>query len=171
MIWLVMVSSFMLVAGLTSVFIISTSGGTDIHTKLPYVFILSTVLILGSSLTVHIAGKNLQSLQVNKFHRYLKLTIALGLLFMLLQVVAWVQLIGQHIYFDMHKSYQSFIYVFVGVHLLHILAGIGLLVYTLIGSLQNKPRYRILFRMEVSTIFWHFIDLLWIFLYLCLIFR
>jgi cytochrome c oxidase subunit 3 len=171
MVWLAIASSFMLVAGLTSVFLISTSAGDTIHTQLPVVFIISTVVILGSSGTLHIAGKSLKQLQNAKFHLYLKLTIVLGLLFMLLQAVAWGILLHQKVYFDMHKSYQSFIYVFVAVHLLHIITGIGLLGYTLSGSLKNKPRYRILYRMEMSTTFWHFIDILWVYLYLFLVLK
>jgi cytochrome c oxidase subunit 3 len=168
MVWLAIVSSFMLIAGLTSVFIISTSS-EDIHTKLPFVFVLSTLIILGSSLTLHIAGKSLKGLQTAKFHLYLKLTIVLGVAFMLLQIIAWAQLLHQKIYFDIHKSYQSFIYVFVAVHLLHIITGIVLLIYTLSASLKNKAQYRILYRMEISTIFWHFIDILWIYLYVFLL--
>ena len=171
MVWLAIASSFMLVAGLTSVFLISTSAGDEAHTRLPFVFVISTVVILGSSLTLHIAGKSLKGLQNAKLHLYLKLTIALGLLFMLLQTFAWGQLLHQKIYFDMHKSYQSFIYVFVAVHLLHIITGVALLGYTLSCSLKNKPRYRILYRMEVSTIFWHFIDILWVYLYLFLLLK
>jgi cytochrome c oxidase subunit III len=171
MVWLAIASSFMLVAGLTSVFLISTSAGDEAHTRLPFVFVISTVVILGSSLTLHIAGKSLKGLQNTKFHLYLKLTIALGLLFMLLQAVAWGILLHQKVYFDMHKSYQSFIYVFVAVHLLHIITGIALLGYTLSGSLQNNPRYRILHRLEMSTPFWHFIDILWVYLYLFLMLK
>jgi len=171
MVWLAIASSFMLVAGLTSVFLISTSAGDEAHTRLPFVFVISTVVILGSSVTLHIAGKSLKGLQNAKFHLYLKLTIALGLLFMLLQAVAWGVLLHQKVYFDMHKSYQSFIYVFVTVHLLHIITGVALLGYTLSGSLQSKPRYRILYRLEMSTTFWHFIDILWVYLYLFLMLK
>jgi cytochrome c oxidase subunit 3 len=169
MVWLAIASSFMLIAGLTSVFLISTSAGDEVHARLPFVFVISTAVILASSATLHIAGKSLKGLQNTRFHLYLKLTIGLGIAFMLLQAFAWGQLLHQKIYFDMHKSYQSFIYVFVAVHLLHIITGIGLLGYTLSGSLKNKPRYRILYRMEVSTIFWHFIDILWVYLYVFLL--
>jgi cytochrome c oxidase subunit 3 len=171
MIWLAIASSFMLIAGLTSVFLISTSAGDAMHTQLPFVFIISTVVILGSSVTLHTAGKSLKGLQNAKFHLYLKLTIALGLMFMLLQAFAWWLLLRQKVYFDMHKSYQSFIYVFVAVHLLHIITGICLLGYTLSGSLKNTPRYRILYRMEMSTTFWHFIDILWVYLYVFLVLK
>jgi cytochrome c oxidase subunit 3 len=168
MIWLTIASSFMLVAALTSVFIISTSSTNTVKVKLPYVFIGSTLVILASSFTLNLAGKYLKGLKKAKFHLYLKITIALGLLFMALQVLAWWQLIAQNIAFDMQKSYQSFIYIFVAVHFAHILAGIGLLLYTLAGSVTNKANYRILLRNEVSTYFWHFVDLMWLYLYFCL---
>ncbi|MGZ3967400.1 MAG: cytochrome c oxidase subunit 3 [Mucilaginibacter sp.] len=169
MIWLIMAASFMLVAGLTSIFIITTPNAGEIHVKLPYVFICSTLVILTSSLTLHIANKKIKELNTSKFHFYLWLTIGLGLAFILLQATAWVQLISNKIYFDTSKSYQSFIYVFVLVHFLHIIAGLGLLFYALNGSVRNKARNRILFRTEVSTIFWHFIGLLWIYLYFFLL--
>lgn len=171
MVWLAIISSFMLIAGLTSVFIISTPAAAEIHTRLPFVFIISTIVMVASSFTLHVAQKKLKGLQTVQFHWYLKLTITLGVVFMLLQAFAWAQLLYSKVYFDMHKSYQSFIYVFVAVHLLHIITGIALLGYTLSGSLKNKAPYRTLYRMEISATFWHFIDGLWIYLYLFLLFK
>lgn len=161
----------MLVAALTSVFIIATPGGNYIHPQLPNVFIISTIVILGSSGTLHLAGLRLKQLRFDSFKLLLALTIALGIIFILLQGFAWAQLVNQKLNFDLHKGFQSFIYVFVAVHFLHILSGIILLLYTLMGSIKNRPYYRLTFRMEVSTIFWHFIDLLWIYLYFFLLIR
>jgi|EP01037_Dinobryon_pediforme_P005008 cytochrome c oxidase subunit 3 len=171
LVWLVMGASFMLVAGLTSIFLITTPASSDIHTRLPYVFIASTLIILGSSYTLHIANTKLKQLQFGSFRQYIKYTIGLGVLFIILQAVAWMQMIGQQQFFDSHKTYVSFIYVFVFVHFLHIITGIGLLIYTLNGSVKNRPNYRITFRTEASTLFWHFIDLLWIYLYIFLLIK
>jgi len=64
---------------------------------------------------------------------------------------------------------QSFIYVFAGLHLLHIVAGLGLLFYTLSGSYKNMGQAKNVFRMEFASIFWHFVDIIWIYLYVFLL--
>ena len=64
---------------------------------------------------------------------------------------------------------QSFIYVFTGMHLTHILAGIGFVAYSLYGRRKNLSQAHNLFRLEVSSLFWHFIDILWIYLYVFLL--
>ncbi|HXI00985.1 MAG TPA: cytochrome c oxidase subunit 3 [Sphingobacteriaceae bacterium] len=169
--WLFVISSFMLFAALTSGFIVYAAGSPErgLKTLLPNGFIYSTAVIILSSVTMHLAYTSAKKLQFNKQKLYLVLTILLGVLFFFLQLLAWKTLIKQGIYFVNFNASQSFVYVFTGAHLVHIFAGLLMLINSLSGVIKNIPQIRNLFRLEVTSIFWHFIDILWIYLYVFLL--
>lgn len=169
--WLFVISSFMMFAALTSGFIVYTEGNVErgIKVLLPRAFMYSTLIIIISSFTMHMAYLSAKKLQFDKQKLYIILTILLGIAFFFSQYSAWVVLYNSGAYFVNYNASQSFIYVFTGAHLLHILAGIVMLIYTLTGKIRNIPQVRNLFRLEVTSIFWHFIDILWIYLYVFLL--
>ena len=171
LVWLFIISSFMIFAGLTSGYIVYTAGSPDrgLKTLLPDAFKYSTAIIIISSLTMHLAYRSAKRLQFSKQKMFLVATIILGLVFMAVQYYAWQVLIGQGVYFVNYNASQSFIYVFTGFHMVHILAGILMLVNSLSGVMKNISQVRNLFRLEVTSIFWHFIDILWIYLYVFLL--
>jgi len=78
-------------------------------------------------------------------------------------------LIKMGVYFINPNASQSFIYVFTGMHLIHIFAGLLLIINTLWRSYRNVPQAKNLFGMEMSGIFWHFVDIIWIYLYVFLL--
>ncbi len=169
--WLFVIASFMMFAALTSGFIVYTEGNADrgIKVLLPKAFIYSTVIIIISSLTMHMAYLSAKKLQFDKQKLFTILTILLGIAFFFSQYRAWVVLYNSGAYFVNYNASQSFIYVFTGAHLLHILAGLFMLAYTLLGKIKNIPQVHNLFRLEITSIFWHFIDILWIYLYVFLL--
>lgn len=169
--WLFVISSFMMFAALTSGFIVYTEGNVErgIKVLLPKAFMYSTLIIIISSFTMHMAYLSAKKLQFDKQKLYIVLTILLGIAFFFSQYNAWVVLYNSGAYFVNYNASQSFIYVFTGAHLLHILAGIVMLIYALTGKIRNIPQVRNLFRLEVTSIFWHFIDILWIYLYVFLL--
>ncbi len=170
--WLFLVSSFIYFAGLTSGFIVYTAGSPNrgIKTLLPTAFMYSTAVILISSVTMHLAVRAGKRLQYDKQKLFLVLTMVLGILFFVIQLQAWKALISQGVYFSFNRNAsQSFIYVFTGSHLLHIVAGLFLLAGALIGRLTGISQVRNVFRLEITSIFWHFIDILWIYLYIFLL--
>jgi cytochrome c oxidase subunit 3 len=169
--WLFIISSFMMFAALTSGFIVYTEGNAErgIKVLLPKAFMYSSIIILVSSLTMHMAYLSAQKLQFDKQKIYIVVTILLALAFFYSQYSAWQVLYESGAYFVNYNASQSFIYVFSGAHLLHIIAGIFMLIYALTGKIRNIPQVRNIFRMEVTSIFWHFIDILWIYLYVFLL--
>jgi cytochrome c oxidase subunit 3 len=168
--WIFIFTSFMFFAALTSGFIVYSGGrGHGIHIILPHAFIYSTTCMVLSSVTLFIASTAAKRLQFGKQRLYLWLTILLGTLFLVIQVYAWSLLIQMGVYFVNNNASQSFIYVFTGMHLVHIIAGLLLLANTLKGSYSNIPQVKNLFRMEMSSIFWHFVDIIWIYLYVFLL--
>ena len=169
--WLFIISSFMMFAALTSGFIVYTEGNVErgIKVLLPKAFMYSSVIIVLSSLTMHVAYLSAKNLQFGRQKLFIGLTIVLALGFFYSQYSAWQVLYESGAYFVNYNASQSFIYVFSGAHLLHIVAGICMLIYALIGKIRNIPQVRNIFRMEVTSIFWHFIDILWIYLYVFLL--
>jgi cytochrome c oxidase subunit III len=171
LVWLFIVASVMMFAALTSGFIVYTAGSAERGLKviLPQSFKYSSVVIILSSVTMHFAYLSAKRLQFNKQKIYLVATLLLGFLFAILQFSAMKTLTEQGAYFVNYNASQSFIYVFIGAHLLHIFAGMIMLLFALSGVFKNIPQVRNIFRLEVSSTFWHFIDILWIYLYVFLL--
>jgi cytochrome c oxidase subunit 3 len=169
--WLFIIASFMMFAALTSGFIVYTEGNVErgIKVLLPTAFMYSSVIIVLSSLTAHMAYLSAKGLQLAKQKLYIGITILLGIAFFYSQYQAWQALFDSGAYFVNYNASQSFIYVFSGAHLIHVLVGLFFLIYALLGVFRNIPPVRNLFRMEIASIFWHFLDILWIYLYVFLL--
>lgn len=169
--WLGMIGMFMMFAALSSGFIVYTASGIDkgIKTILPYAFIYSTVAIVLSSATMHMAYTAAKVGQLGRQKLMLLITIALGIVFFVSQINAWSTLIDRGIYFQNPNASQSFIYVFTWLHLMHIIAGLIVLLRCYIGAARPISTDKNQFRMEIATIFWHFLDLLWIYIYVFLL--
>lgn len=169
--WLFVFASFMMFAALTSGFIVY-SGGNKAHgikIILPQAFIYSTIVILISSITMFLASRAAKQSQFKKQRLFLSVTAILGIAFFALQLYAFSVLVHMGVYFINNNASQSFIYVFVGMHLLHIVAGVVMLFYTLSGSFKNMGQAKNVYRMEFASIFWHFVDIIWIYLYVFLL--
>jgi cytochrome c oxidase subunit 3 len=169
--WIFIFASFMMFAAFTSGFIVYIGGkGHALQMRLPDAFIYSTVVIVLSSLTMFLGSKAAKGLQFGKQRLFLWLTFALGIAFFALQIYAWYTLAYKmKVYFINPNASQSFIYVLSFMHLLHILAGLVLLIISLMGTYRKTPQVINLFRMEMTSIFWHFVDIVWIYLYVFLL--
>lgn len=169
--WLFIITSFMLFAALTSGFIVYTAGDPSrgIKMKLPDIFMYSTAVIIISSITMHLAQTSARALNFSRQKLFLVLTVLLGLAFVALQIQSWTGFVQNRVFFINPNASQSFLYVFIGAHLLHVFAGLILVLYALTGLIKNIPQVRNIFRMEQATIFWHFLDILWIYLYVFLL--
>lgn len=169
--WLGMIGMFMMFAALSSGFIVYTASEVDkgIKTILPQTFVYSTIVIILSSVTLHMAFKAAKVNNLAKQKLLLLATIVLGIVFFVLQVQAWGILTSQGVYFINNNASQSFIYIFTGLHLAHIIAGILVLLRAYVGAAKPIPQDNNVFRMDLATIFWHFLDLLWIYIYVFLL--
>ncbi len=169
--WLFVITSFMLFAALTSGFIVYTAGDPSRGIKmiLPKLLMYSTGVIAVSSVTMHSAYRAAKQLKFGMQKLYLSLTVALGLAFLVMQVLVCKGFVENGIYFINPNASQSFIYVFIFTHLLHIVAGLFVLLNAFSGLSKNIPQVKNLFKMEMASIFWHFLDILWIYLYVFLL--
>ncbi|SDP93950.1 cytochrome c oxidase subunit 3 [Mucilaginibacter sp. OK268] len=169
--WIFIFTSFMFFAALTSGFIVYSGGkGHGLNVIMPDAFKYSTAVIIISSITLLLASKAAKQLQFAKQRMFLWLTFVLGVAFFAIQVYAWYVLTYKmNVYLTDPNASRSFVYIFTGMHLLHIIAAILLLLNTLAGTYKNIPQVRNLFKMEMTSIFWHFLGIIWIYLYVFLL--
>jgi cytochrome c oxidase subunit 3 len=169
--WLLIFTSFMLFAAWTSAFIVYTGGkGHGLNVILPGVFKYSTAVIIVSSIMLILAKRAAKGLQFAKQRLYLWLTFALGCIFCVLQVYGWyIMTYKMQVYFLNSNAAISFVYVLTAAHLVHIIAGLIVLLSVLRASYRNIPQVMNLYKMEMASIFWHFLDIIWIYLYVFLL--
>ncbi|MGN7203147.1 cytochrome c oxidase subunit 3 [Pedobacter sp. SAFR-022] len=169
-IWLFVVSSTIMFAGWTSYYIVFAASKSKGHgLVLPDMFLYSTAVLLVSSICLFLAARAFRNGQVSSQKTFLWATLLLGIVFGYLQVEAWVSLYQSGAFLVNNNAAISLIYIVSGIHLLHIFAGLLLILSTLLGVYGEISTERLQFRMEVSSIFWHFIDILWIYLYVFLL--
>lgn len=167
-VWLIIVSVIMMFAGLTSGYIVRRAAGNWTEFQLPSMFWISTLTILSSSLTIHWAYLCSKKEDRKTQQLTLWVSLVLGVSFLACQWFAWVALVQQGIYLTGNPS-GSFLYIISGLHGLHIVAGLFLIIAALIGSYGKLVTERNIFRMEIVSIFWHFVDILWIYLFVFLL--
>ncbi|MES2376304.1 MAG: cytochrome c oxidase subunit 3 [Bacteroidota bacterium] len=169
--WIFIFTSFMLFAALTSGFIVYSGGsGHGLNITLPQSFRYSTIVLIASSITLFLAARAAKRLDLQKQQLMLWLTMGLGVVFLILQVYGWYTLsYKMHIYLVDPNATRSFVYVMTFLHLLHIIGGIAWLISALSGSIKRIPQVKNLYRMEMTSIFWHFLDIIWIYLYVFLL--
>ena len=169
-IWLFVVSSTIMFGGFTSYYLVfAASKGKGHGLILPDAFIYSTLLIIASSVTLILASNALKKLNFSLQRKMLLLTVVLALGFGVMQFVAWGSMVKTGATLVGNNAAISFIYVVPLMHLFHIIAGLGFIISSFVGSYRNIPLAKNKFRMEITSIFWHFIDILWIYLYVFLL--
>lgn len=172
MLWLCVFSSFMFFAALTSAFIVHLSSSSSQPvpaSALPKIFVFSTVVIILSSYTLHLAVSSAKAELYKKQKKYLLVTMALGVLFIILQFIGWKDLIAEQIVFASRNAGDSFIYVFTGFHLIHVLGGLCFLAYPILKYKADTSVERNQARLYKASVFWHFIGVVWVYLYVFLL--
>lgn len=163
LLWVGIGSIVMMFAGLTSAYIVKSNQANWIEVTLPKIFYVSTAVILLSSLTMQMALRSFKQREMLQYRRLLLVTLVLGVAFVLLQWFGFSSLWNQGIRFK-GASAGQFLYIIAGLHALHVIGGIvALLVIGLKALLSNTRNYNII-PVEVMATYWHFVDLLWIYL-------
>jgi cytochrome c oxidase subunit 3 len=132
-------------------------------------FLLSTGIILASSGTIESARRSLKQGIERRYGRLLLFTLVLGLAFLSAQLLGWRELVAQGVYLE-GQPHSSFFYLFTGVHGLHLLGGILALSYLLAryrhAWSESERRQAV---TDVVVLYWHFMDGLWVWLFLLLL--
>ncbi|MGY6649843.1 cytochrome c oxidase subunit 3 [Wenyingzhuangia sp. IMCC45574] len=168
MLWVSLVSMTMMFAGLVSAYVISSNREDWVTFDLPASLITSTVLIVISSITVQLAvffGKKENTTLTTLL---LLISLGLGIGFIVSQFLGFGELKQSGLFFTGPKSLisSSMLMVIVFTHLLHIFVAIIVLTVMLVKQLLGKYKNGNTLGLELGSIFWHFLDLLWIILFL-----
>ncbi len=169
--WLFIVSIVMLFAALTSAYIVKQADGNWLSFELPKIFILSTVIIAISSFTMHLSYLAAKKDMLDRIKWMLFITVVLGFLFLLTQYMSWSELVKENVYFVSNYASGSFIYIFTGLHGVHLLSGIIFLLITYVKSLKSEIHSKNLVLIEMCMTYWHFLGGLWLYLYVFLLFN
>ena len=168
-----MISMTMMFAGLTSAFVVSKSRPDWLKDfSLPNAFYFSTIVIIASSITFHLAKKAIQKDDRNATSMFLLTTFALGILFVVLQFIGFSQIVNAGHYFTGSESSitTTFLYVITLVHLAHLAGGLISLLIIIYNHYKQKYNSTETLGIELGAMYWHFLDLLWIYLFLFLFF-
>lgn len=167
--WVGLASILMLFTALSSAYIVRAAGASDWRPlTMPRLLWLSTALILASSFTLEIARRSLKVGREQNYNRWLLATLLLGLGFLVSQFLSWRQLVAQGIYLA-SNPHSSFFYLLTGIHGLHLLGGIIGLDYLLLRTWRKRDVAHAEAKRQATadaiTIYWHFMDALWLYLF------
>ena len=162
--WLFIVSITMLFAALTSAYMVRKSEGNWLYFDLPFQFWVSSVLIILSSLTIHLAGRSAKKDDFTGAKIWMSLTLVLGLGFLFSQIKGWGELVASNVYFVGNPA-GSFVYIFSGLHGAHIGTGIIFVGVVLFLVLKHKVHSKNMNTIQMCATYWHFLDGLWLYLF------
>ena len=161
--WVGIASIVMMFAGFTSAYIVKRNLANWITFDLPKIFWYSTAVIICSSLTVILSRNFFRQREMKQYRLWLAVTLVLGILFVYLQYIGFRQLWYQGITLTRSVSF-SFLYIIVGLHALHVVAGVIALIIILAKAYSTKRKNYSPVTIELMNTYWHFVDLLWIYL-------
>jgi len=173
MLWFGLISLIMSFAGLTSAFIVSSSREDWLSDfVLPNSFIYSTLIIFLSSILLYAAKQTLKKNQATTTTSLLIGVLVLGIAFIYSQILGFNQIIDAGYNFTGPTSNitMSYIYVIAVVHIVHVLAGIVCLIVVIINQLNKKYSSENTLGFDLASTFWHFVDILWLYLFFFLYF-
>lgn len=144
-------------------------------TRIPWIFLFNTLVLLGSSYTIHKATRAYKQDKTRAYQQFLLLTILLSFSFLGLQFIGWGELFRNNLFLGKDNS-VSYLYLISGLHFAHLIAGLPFLVLFYRTALQkmkepvsvlvyfSDPAKRL--KLRLLRIYWHFLDALWIYLVL-----
>lgn len=169
--WVLLAAIVMIFVALGSAYIFLSGGAQWQPVRMPKAFILSTGLILISSATIEAARREIHHENSQRYARWLLATLLLGAAFVCSQLVGWKQLVGEGVYLS-GNPHSSFFYLFTGAHGIHLLGGMVALSYLalrarkLVFGVSSEKRVA---ATDAVSLYWHFMDGLWVALFLLLL--
>jgi cytochrome c oxidase subunit 3 len=166
--WLFLVTVLMVFAALTSAYIVRQAEGNWLEYELPEIFWITSGIVVLSSIcvqTAYFAAKkdNFLGLRI-----WMVLTVLLGIAFLVGQWYSWVALVDREVFFVGNPA-GSFLYVFTGLHAVHLISGVIFLIIVLISTFRYKVHSQAMNTLEMATTYWHFLGGLWLYLFLFLL--
>ncbi|MEN3323467.1 cytochrome c oxidase subunit 3 [Mariniflexile soesokkakense] len=173
MLWFGIISLIMSFAGWTSAFVVSSSRPDWLKDfQLPNAFIISTIIIMLSSVSFILAKNALKNNNNKLTTLWLFGTLILGVAFVFYQFSGFQQIIdlGYNFTGPTSNVTMSYIYLIAIVHILHVVVGLICLLVVIYNHFKQKYNPTKMLGFELAATFWHFIDILWVYLFLFLYF-
>ncbi|MBI2269397.1 MAG: cytochrome c oxidase subunit 3 [Bacteroidetes bacterium] len=170
LLWLGIVGMVMLFGGFTSAYVVRHEKGDWLDFTIPPMFFISTAIIIVSSITMNWAVTAAKDDNLKNIKSAMLLTLLLGIAFAASQYLGWKNLVEQKVYFAGRESNASgsFFYMITFMHLLHLFGGIIAVIVVNFKALAGKYSSKDYLGIQLCAIYWHFLDALWIYLFLFL---
>jgi cytochrome c oxidase subunit 3 len=166
--WVGLASILMLFMALTSAYILRQTKGINEYydwtaIRLPGLLWVTTAVLVASSVSIEVARRALRRNDYKRFNKWILLTTVLGALFVIGQLFAWRQLAAQGIYVNTNP-HSSFFYLLTSLHGIHLLGGLIALAYVTVAAFRLRIGFKRRNAVEVTAVYWHFMDVLWVYL-------
>jgi cytochrome c oxidase subunit 3 len=164
-----MASIVMMFGSLTRAYIVRQAAGNWLEFSIPEIFFSSTIVILLSSVSLHLSYWGFKTNRLSLYRIGLPVTLVLGLVFIVLQYQGWMDLYSYGVALDGNPS-GSFFYLISGLHAAHVLGGIFALTVACLHAfaLKYRPSEKRRRRFQIVLHYWHFVDFLWVYLFIFL---
>lgn len=166
--WLFLVTIVMIFAALTSAYIVRQSEGNWLEYDLPTIFWYTSGIVILSSICLQYAYSAAKKDNLAGLRTGLVLAVLFGIAFLVGQWYSWVALVDENVFFVGNPS-GSFLYVFTGLHAVHLISGVIFLIIVLISTFRYKVHSKSMNTLEMATTFWHFLAALWLYLFMFLL--
>lgn len=163
--WLLLAGIVMFFAAFTSAYLVMRARNAWEQFNLPDVFWFSTVAILVSSYTMHLSLKYFKQHNMHRYKILITLTALLGVAFLAAQIIGFANLYGKGITLQWNLS-AGLLFIIVGAHMVHVLGGVIALLVIFARAYRRRVRTYDSVPVEVAATYWHFVDGLWIYLYI-----
>lgn len=161
--WIGLASIVMMFTGFTSAYIVKRNLANWTTFDLPKIFWYSTAVIITSSITVIISRNYFRQREMKQYRLWLAATLVLGVAFVCMQYIGFTQLWHSGVTLTKNVSF-SFLYIIVGLHALHVIGGVVALAILLAKAYSIKRKNYSVIPIDLMNTYWHFVDLLWIYL-------
>lgn len=165
--WLFIISVTMMFASMTSAYVVKKAEGDWLLFEFPSMFNVTSILIILSSISMHFAYISAKRDNLANIRIGVGVTMVLAVAFAIGQYLSWGELVAQDVFFVGNPA-GSFIYIFTGLHGVHLLGGVVYLAIVLVNAFKYKVHSKNIAQMEMCTTYWHFLGGLWLYLYLFL---
>ncbi|HZH65181.1 MAG TPA: heme-copper oxidase subunit III [Flavisolibacter sp.] len=162
--WVAIGSIVMMFAGLTSAYIVKSGSAGWHEVKTPTVFWISTAVLIGSSITIQAALRSFKQRAMASFRTLFLITLLLGIAFVVLQWIGFNWLWERGVRFEGSSGAGQFLYIIFGLHAIHVLGGMVALIVLFLRQYFGSTRTYNSTPIEIMSTYWHFVDVLWIYL-------
>lgn len=167
--WLFIISIVMLFASQTSAYLVRRAEGNWVEFTVPMIFYYSTAVLILSSVFLHLAYLSAKKDDFAKLKLFISVAFAAGLVFLVMQYYGWQDLQTQGVFLKGNPS-GSFFYVLTGLHGFHLITGLFVILFAFIAAFRTKINAKQLTQIQVCNTYWHFLDLLWVYLFVFLLY-